>query len=70
MTTTHTKARDEAQIRQLIDQWTQALHAKDLNTLMSYYAPDILTAYSGRKLPLIPVETCRRFQSKVATDSD
>jgi ketosteroid isomerase-like protein len=43
MTTTHTKARDEAQIRQLIDQWTQALHAKDLNTLMSYYAPDILT---------------------------
>jgi ketosteroid isomerase-like protein len=33
------KASDEAQIRQLIDQWTQALHAKDLHTLMSYYAP-------------------------------
>jgi hypothetical protein len=27
-------------------------------------------AYSGRRLPLIPVETCHRFQSKVATDSD
>jgi hypothetical protein len=27
-------------------------------------------AYSARRLPLIPVETCHRFQSKVATDSD
>ncbi|MBM3223685.1 MAG: hypothetical protein FJZ47_07795 [Candidatus Tectomicrobia bacterium] len=27
-------------------------------------------AYSGRRLPLIPVETCHRFRSKVATDSD
>jgi uncharacterized protein (TIGR02246 family) len=43
MPTTPTKARDEAQIRQLTEQWVQALHAKDLNTLMSYYAPDILT---------------------------
>jgi uncharacterized protein (TIGR02246 family) len=39
----NSQARDEAQIRQLIEQWAQALHAKDLNTLMSYYAPDILT---------------------------
>jgi len=38
-----TKASDEAQIRQLIEQWAQALYTKDLNTLMSYYAPDILT---------------------------
>ena len=29
-----------------------------------------LHAYSGRKLPLIPVEPCHRFQSKAATDSD
>jgi hypothetical protein len=27
-------------------------------------------AYSGRRFPLIPVETCQRFRSKVATDSD
>ena len=27
-------------------------------------------AYSARRLPLIPVETCHRFQAKVATDSD
>jgi uncharacterized protein (TIGR02246 family) len=43
MTTHHSNAREEAQIRQLIDQWVKALHAKDLNALMSYYAPDILT---------------------------
>lgn len=43
MATTDTKARDEAQIRQRIEQWGQALHAKDINVLMSYYAPDILT---------------------------
>ena len=29
-----------------------------------------LSAYSGRRLPLIPVETCHRFQLKVATHSD
>src|SRR5262249_9576395 len=29
-----------------------------------------IDAYSGRRLPLIPVETCHRFQAKVATDSD
>jgi uncharacterized protein (TIGR02246 family) len=43
MTTQQNTASDEAQIRQLIEQWEQALHAKDLDTLMSYYAPDILT---------------------------
>jgi len=43
MTMPQTKASDEAQIRQLIEQWAQALYTKDLNTLMSYYAPDILT---------------------------
>ena len=43
MTAPKSEARDAAQIRQLLEQWGQALHAKDLNTLMSYYAPDILT---------------------------
>ena len=43
MATQQSTASDEAQIRQLIEQWEHALHAKDLNTLMSYYAPDILT---------------------------
>jgi len=43
MATQQSTAHDEAQIRQLIEQWGQALYAKDLNTLMAYYAPDILT---------------------------
>ena len=43
MTTHQSTASGEAQIRQLIEQWTQAPYAKDLNTLMSYYTPDILT---------------------------
>ena len=43
MATQQSTARDEAQIWQLIEQWGQALYAKDLTTLMSYYAPDILT---------------------------
>jgi uncharacterized protein (TIGR02246 family) len=43
MTTQQSKASEEAQLRQLLDQWGKALRAKDLNTLMSYYAPDILT---------------------------
>jgi hypothetical protein len=32
--------------------------------------PGFAPASSGRRLPLIPVETCHRFQLKVATDSD
>ena len=36
------KTTDEAQIRQLIDGWTKALHAKDVDGVMSHYAPDIL----------------------------
>lgn len=40
MATTTTS--DEAQIRQLIDNWTKALHAKDINGLMSHHAADIL----------------------------
>jgi hypothetical protein len=42
--------------------WTQVFLA----------SPTVLgsAAYSGRMLPLIPVQTCHRFQSKLATDSD
>ena len=36
------KAIDESEIRLLIDGWIKALRAKDINGLMSYYAPDIL----------------------------
>ncbi len=33
---------DEAQIRQLIDDWRIALCARDLDRLMQHYAPDVL----------------------------
>jgi len=42
MATEKNKAIDEAQIRQLIDNWAKALRAKDINGLMSHYTPDIL----------------------------
>ena len=42
MTTKNSKANDEIQIRQLIDNWTKALRVKDIDGLMSHYAPDVL----------------------------
>ena len=31
------------QIRERLDAWTRALHAKDLDALMALYAPDTIT---------------------------
>lgn len=36
------KASAEAQIRQLIDRWAESLRSKDVNAVMSHYAPDIV----------------------------
>jgi len=43
MATTTTPTREEAEIRQCMDNWAKALRAKDINALMAYYAPDIVT---------------------------
>lgn len=40
MPTTPTPTQDEPQIRERLEQWTRALHAKDLDALMALYAPD------------------------------
>lgn len=40
MPTTPTRTQDEAQIREHLETWTRALHAKDLDALMTLYAPD------------------------------
>jgi uncharacterized protein (TIGR02246 family) len=41
-----TAANDEAEIRQLLDRWGKAFRAKDVNGIMSIYAPgDTLVAY-------------------------
>src|SRR5215207_7193664 len=37
-----TRATDEAQIRRLVDDWAKALHAKDVDAIMTCYAPDVL----------------------------
>jgi uncharacterized protein (TIGR02246 family) len=40
--TVKNKASDQTQIRQLIDTWVQAIRSKDVNRVMSHYAPDIV----------------------------
>ncbi len=42
MATGKNKAEDEAQIRQLIDGMAKALRAKDINGVMSNYAPEVV----------------------------
>lgn len=37
------EATPEEQIREIIDDWTQALHDKDIDRLWSHYAPGILS---------------------------
>src|SRR5262245_15022243 len=41
--TVKNKASNQAQIRQLVDRWAESLRSKDVNAVMSHYAPDIVT---------------------------
>jgi uncharacterized protein (TIGR02246 family) len=60
MATEKNKAIDEAQIRQLIDNWAKALRAKDINGLMSHYTPDILVFDLAPPLQYKGAETYRK----------
>jgi PhnB protein len=42
MTTVESRAREQAHIRRRIESWTAALRARDLDGVLSHYAPDIL----------------------------
>ena len=42
MDTAASKSNEEAQIRKLVDEWVNALRTKDVNRMMSNYAPDVL----------------------------
>jgi len=42
MASEKTKKNDEAQIRELVDNWAKALRAKDVDGLMANYTPDML----------------------------
>ena len=43
MPTTTTRIREDAQIRECMDAWAQALRAKDIDALMAHYAPEVVT---------------------------
>jgi uncharacterized protein (TIGR02246 family) len=60
MTTKTSTTTDEAQIRQLIDNWAKALRAKDINGLMSYYTPDILVFDLAPPLPYVGIDAYRK----------
>jgi uncharacterized protein (TIGR02246 family) len=42
MPTTATSSKDDAEIRERLDAWIQALRAKDLDALMALYAPNVV----------------------------
>jgi uncharacterized protein (TIGR02246 family) len=43
MATALTRTDDEAEIRRLIDDWTQAVRASDIDGIMAFYAPEVLS---------------------------
>ncbi len=43
MATRHGRTTEETEIRQLMDDWMRAVRAKDVNGVISHYAPDILS---------------------------
>jgi uncharacterized protein (TIGR02246 family) len=51
---------DEAQIRKLMDDWAKALRAKDINGVMSHYAPDILSFDAVSKLQFKGAEAYKK----------
>jgi ketosteroid isomerase-like protein len=60
MTIATSKTRNEAQIRQLIDNQANAVRAKDINGSMSNYAPDIVSFDVVNPLQKIGLEACRK----------
>ena len=60
MTTLFTKADDEAQIRAQIDEWTNAARVKDVDRVMSHYAPDVVAFDAIWQLRFEGVEAYRK----------
>lgn len=60
MTVKNNTASDQAQIRRLLDNWVQALRAKDVNGVMSHYAPDILVFDLAPPLQYRGADECRK----------
>ena len=60
MRTANTNPTTEAQIRALIDGWTKAFRAKDVNGVTTYYATDIVTFDLAPPLRYTGVDALRK----------
>lgn len=65
MTTEKNKANDEAQIRQQIDNFVKAFRTKDLNLMMSLYAPEFVAFDIVPPLQQVGTDTYRNVWEKV-----
>ena len=54
------KTNDEGQIRQLLDDWAKEFRAKDLDGIMSIYAPDIVSFDAIAQLQFKGVDEYRK----------
>ncbi len=60
METENSKATNEAQIREQLENWARAVRAKDVERVMSHYAPDVLLFDLAPPLRYIGADSCRR----------
>jgi uncharacterized protein (TIGR02246 family) len=60
MKTENSKAASEAQIREQLEDWARAVCAKDIEGVMSHYAPDILLFDLAPPLQYIGADSCRK----------
>src|SRR5262249_33436054 len=66
--TVKNKASDQAQIRQLIDRWSESLRSKDINAVMSHYAPDIVAFDLALPLQYRGADTYRKELESMVSD--
>jgi uncharacterized protein (TIGR02246 family) len=59
MTVKNSNATDQAQIRQLMDHWAEAVRSKDVDGLMSHYATDIVVFDLAPPLQYRGADECR-----------
>jgi uncharacterized protein (TIGR02246 family) len=58
--TTNDKTADEVKIRELMDEWFQALRTKDLEAIVSRQAPDVLSFDVVNPLQYVGIDETRR----------
>lgn len=58
---TKSTATEESQLRKVIDNWLEAVRAKDINGAISNFAPDVLTFNPMNPLPSIGLESAKKL---------